>query len=63
MAGGAMYGSVVDVLNIRKTLIPCVGMLGFVNSQDMHDPPVDGISLAIRLGVEGNGFGELGVQQ
>jgi hypothetical protein len=59
----AMYGSVVAVLNIGKTLIPHVGMLGIVHVQDMYDHPVDNLSLVIYLGVEGNGFGELGVQQ
>jgi hypothetical protein len=58
-----MYGSIVAVLNIGKTLIPCVGVLGIVHVQDMHDHPVDDLSLAIHLGVEGSGFGELGVQQ
>jgi hypothetical protein len=58
-----MYGSVVAVMNIGKTLIPCVGVLGIVHAQDMHDHPVDELGLAIFLGVEGNGFGELGVQQ
>jgi hypothetical protein len=37
-------------------------MLGIVHVQDMHDHPVDDLGLAIRLGVEGSGFGELGVQ-
>jgi hypothetical protein len=36
-----MYGSVVTVLNIGKTLIPCAWMLGIVHVQDMHDHPVD----------------------
>jgi hypothetical protein len=57
-----MYGFFVAVLNIGKTLIPCVWMLGIVHAQDMHDHLVDNLGLAIRLGVEGNGFGELGVQ-
>jgi hypothetical protein len=57
-----MYGFVIVAMNIGKTLIPCVGMLGIVHVQDMHDHPVDDLSLAIHLGVEGNGFGELGVQ-
>jgi hypothetical protein len=38
-------------------------MLGVVHEQDMHDHPIDDLCLAISLGVEGNGFGELGVQQ
>jgi hypothetical protein len=29
----------------------------------MYDHPIDDLSLAICLGVEGNGFGELGIQQ
>jgi hypothetical protein len=36
-------------------------MLGIVHAQDMHDHPIDDLGLAIRLGVEGSGFGELGV--
>jgi hypothetical protein len=52
-----MYGSIVTVLNIGKTLIPCVRILGIVHAQDMHDHPIDDLGLAIRLGVEGSGFG------
>jgi hypothetical protein len=44
-----MYGSVVVVLNIGKTLILCVGVLGIVHAQDMHDHPVDDLGLAICL--------------
>jgi hypothetical protein len=58
-----MYGSILVVLNIGKTLIPCVGVLGIVHARDMHDHPVDDLGLAIHIGVEGSGFGELGVQQ
>jgi hypothetical protein len=36
-------------------------MLGIVHAQDMHNHPDDEISLAFPLGVEGHGFGELGV--
>ena len=57
-----MYGSIVTWLNIGKTLIPCVWMLGIVHVQDMHDHPVEYLGLAIHFGVEGHGFGELGVQ-
>jgi hypothetical protein len=45
-----MYGSVVVVLNIGKTLIPGVGVLGIVHAQDVHDHPVDDLGLAICLG-------------
>jgi hypothetical protein len=57
-----MYGFVVIVLNIGKTLIPCAWMLGIVHVQDMHDHPIDDLGLAICLGEEGHGFGEHGVQ-
>ena len=57
-----MYGSIVTVLNIGKTLILCAWMLGIVHAQDMHDHPVDDLDLDTQLGVEGRGFGELGVQ-
>jgi hypothetical protein len=58
-----MYGCVVAVMNIGKTLMPCVRMLGIVHAHDMDDHSIDDIGLAIRLGVEGSGFGEHGVQQ
>jgi hypothetical protein len=59
----AMKGYVVFVLNIGETGIPCARMFGVVHAQYMHDHFVDDLCLAISLGVEGNGFGELGVQQ
>jgi hypothetical protein len=37
-------------------------MLGIVHVQDMHDHLVDELNLAILMGVEASGFGELGVQ-
>ena len=58
-----MYGSVVTVFNIGKTLIPCAQILEIVHAQDMHYHHVDDVNLAICLGVEGHGFGDLGVQQ
>lgn len=42
--------------------MPCAWIIGIVHIKNMHDHPVDDLSLAIRLGVEGRGFGELGVQ-
>jgi hypothetical protein len=56
-----MYGSVVTVLEIGEILIPCAWMFGIVHAQYMHDHPIDDLGLSIRLGVEGSGFGELGV--
>jgi hypothetical protein len=58
-----MKGSIVAMLDIGKTLIPCVGVLGIVHVHDMYDHPIDDLSLAIYLGVEGIGFGEIGIQQ
>ena len=58
-----MYGSVVVVLNIGNTIIPGAGVLGILHVQDVHDHPVDDLGLAICLGVEGSGIGELSVQQ
>jgi hypothetical protein len=57
-----MYGYVVTVLNIGKTLISCAQMLVIVHEKHMYDHHVDDHSLAIDLEVEGHGFGELGVQ-
>jgi hypothetical protein len=37
----AMKGSIVAMVNIRKAIIPCVGMFGVVHSQDMHNHHVD----------------------
>jgi hypothetical protein len=54
-----MYGYVVTMLNIGKTLIPCVRVLGFIHVQDMNDHIVDNLSFSIHSGVEGSGFGEL----
>jgi hypothetical protein len=55
--------SVVAMLDTGKTLIPCARVLGIVHVQDMYDHSIDDLSLAIGLGVEGSGFGELGIQQ
>jgi hypothetical protein len=38
-----------------------VGILGIVHVQDMHNHPGDELSLAIFLGVEDSGFGDIGV--
>ena len=54
-----MNGSIVTVLNIRKTIMPCAGMLRVVHLQNVHDHPIYYLRLAISLGMEGGGFGEL----
>jgi hypothetical protein len=57
-----MYGYFVVVLNIMNTLILGVGVLVILHVQDVHDDLVDGLGLAIGLGVESSGICELGVQ-
>jgi hypothetical protein len=56
-----MYGSILTVLKIGKTLILGVWVLGIVHVQDGHDHPVDDLGLAICLGVEGSRIGNIGV--
>jgi hypothetical protein len=63
MVDGTMESHVVVVLDIGKTLVPCTGMLRIVHVQDVHNHLIDDLSLAIGLGVESNGFCELGVQK
>jgi hypothetical protein len=54
-----MQGSVVAMLEIGETLIPCVKVLGIIHEQDMQDHSIYDLSLAICLGVEGHGFGKM----
>jgi hypothetical protein len=56
-----MQGSIVAMLNIGETLIPCARVLGIIHVQDIHDHSIYDLGLAIFMGVEGRGFGELGV--
>jgi hypothetical protein len=58
-----MQGSVVAMLDTGKTLIPCARVIGIIHAQNMHNHSICDLGLAICLGVEGHGFGELGVQQ
>jgi hypothetical protein len=53
----------VVVLNIGRTLIPCMQMLRFLHAQDVHNHLIDNLCLVIGLGVENSGFSELGVQK
>jgi hypothetical protein len=62
MVDGAMEIPFVAMLNIGKTLIPCMHMLRVVHVQDAHNNLIDDLYLTISLGVERNGFSELGVQ-
>jgi hypothetical protein len=58
----AMQGSVVAMLDIGKALIPCARVLRIIHVKDMHNHLIYNLGLAIFLGVEGHGFGKLGVQ-
>jgi hypothetical protein len=58
-----MQGSIVAMLDIGKALIPCERVLGIIHVKDMHNRSIYDLGLDIFLGVEGHGFGELGVQQ
>jgi hypothetical protein len=58
-----MQGSIVAMLDIGKTFIPCARILGIMHARDMHDHSIYNLDLAICLGLEGRGFGELGVQR
>ena len=58
-----MQGLVVAMLDIGKALIPCERVLGIIHEKDMHNHSIYDLGLAICLGVEGHGFGELGVQK
>jgi hypothetical protein len=51
------------MLDIGKALIPCARVLGIIHVKDMHNNSIYNLELSIYLGVEGHGFGELGVQQ
>jgi hypothetical protein len=57
-----MQGSILDMLDIGKALIPCERVLGIIHAKDMHNHLIYDLGLAICQGVEGRGFGELGVQ-
>jgi hypothetical protein len=51
------------MMDIGKPLIPCVRVLGIIHVKDMYNHSIYALGLAIYMGVEGHGFGELGVQQ
>jgi hypothetical protein len=57
-----MKVSFVAMLDIGKALIPCVRVISIIHGKDMHNHSIYDLSLAIYLGVEGCGFGDLGVQ-
>ena len=53
--------SVVAMLYIGKALIPCARVILIIHEKDMHNHSIYNLGLAIFLGVEGHGFGEIGV--
>jgi hypothetical protein len=63
MVSGTMERLVVTVLDIWETHVPCTWILRIVHAQDVQNHLIDDLCLDIGLGVESNGFCELGVQQ
>jgi hypothetical protein len=61
VANRPMEGSVVAMLKIRNTFIPCAWMFGIVHPRDMENHPVEYLFLSIIMWVEGSRFGQLGV--
>jgi hypothetical protein len=57
-----MQGSIVAMMDIGKALIPCSRVLRIIHVKDMNNHSIYNLGLAIYLGVEGRGFGDLGVQ-
>jgi hypothetical protein len=58
-----MQGLVVSMMDIGEALIPCAMVLLVIHVKDMHNHSIYNLVLAIFLGLEGCGFGELGVRQ
>ena len=56
-----MQGSFVAMLDIQKALIPCARVILIIHVKNMHNHSIYDLNLAICQGVEGCGFGELGV--
>ena len=54
---------ILAMLDKGKTLIPCAGVFLIVHAKVMYDHLIYVLSFPIFLGVEGSGFGELGIQQ
>jgi hypothetical protein len=52
----------VAVLDIKKYLISCAWILGFLHVQEMHNHPINNLCLSIGVRVEDSGFGDLSVQ-
>ena len=61
VVGWALESMVITLLYIGKTLIPCAWILWIVHTQNVYNHPIDDLCLAISLGMESCGLGELGV--
>ena len=55
-------GTIIAMLYIGEALIPCAWILWVLHAQNVYNHPVDDLYLAISLGMERCGLGELGVQ-
>ena len=49
------------MLYIGEALVPCAWMFGIVHAQNVYNHSIDDLYLAICLGMESCGLGELGV--
>ena len=57
-----MEGPIIAMLYIGEALIPCAWILLVVHMQNVYNHIVDDLFLAISLGMESCGLGELGIQ-
>ena len=62
MASWVVESPIITMLYIGEALIPCAWMLWIVHVQNVYNHPVDNLYLAISLGMESYGLGDLGVQ-
>jgi hypothetical protein len=59
VANRVLEGSIVAMLNIRKTLIRCAWMFGIIHPQYMNNHLIDYLYLSISFWAEGSRFGQL----
>ena len=62
MADWTVESPIITMLYIREALVPCAWMLWIVHAQNVYNHSVDDLYLAIYLGMESCGLGELGIQ-
>jgi hypothetical protein len=50
MANGTMESPIVNMSDIRETLVPCTWMLRSVHAQDVHNHPIEDLFFGHRFG-------------